>query len=96
MDTIEDFIHDRYGYCFYSVRTKPPLVYNLYVEPAHRGKGHARRLLAYVVVQIRETGHLGEIEIEVAPKETAVDSQRLAKFYRSLGLTVIPPHSAVR
>ena len=55
----------------------------LYVEPAHRRRGVARALVAYVAEQARQNG-LGAIELEVEPSL----AEALA-LWRSLGFRPI-------
>lgn len=86
----ENFIHNKYGYCFYSVETNDTaVIYNLYVEPEYRQKGHAKNLLQLVIGEIRRTGHRDEIQIEARPREDSIDVGNLSAFYSRLGLKVI-------
>lgn len=56
-------------------------IYNLYVEPEHRGKGNARKLLLNAIKEIRDSGWTDEILI-------VTDNPKLKRFYESLNLTV--------
>lgn len=86
----ENFFHDKYGYCYYSIEdSKSALIYNLYIEPEYRRLGHARRILQFVINEIRASGYTEEIEIEVAPRENSIDYGKLVLFYESLGLRKI-------
>jgi len=90
MEEHENFIHDKYGYCYYSMgHTKNPVIFNLYIEPEHRRKGHARKHLQFVISEIRKAGYSSEIEIEVSPREDNVDHEILSLFYKSIGLTIL-------
>jgi len=90
MGEYENFYHDKYGYCYYSIEPgKKPMIYNLYIEPEYRRKGHAREHLKFVIKEIRKTGYKGSIEIEVAPREDSIDLAKLVAFYESLGLKII-------
>jgi GNAT superfamily N-acetyltransferase len=85
----EDFVHDKCGYCYFSIRrTDGAWVYNLYVEPEHRRQGHARRLLIEVICRIRSSGYMGKIRIRVEPREGSIASEKLEALYRSVGLEV--------
>lgn len=87
---MENFIHDKYGYCFYAIDgDKKPLIFNLYTEPEFRGRGYARKHVQYVISEIREAGYSGEIEIEVDPRENAVGTEGLISFYRNMGLKIV-------
>jgi GNAT superfamily N-acetyltransferase len=86
----DDFIHTKYGYCYFELEEgKCPIIFNLYVHPEYRRKGHARKLLQYVINEIMQTGYKGEIDIEAAPRENSIDRENLSCFYSALGLTVI-------
>ena len=86
----ENFIHNKYGYCYYSVEPdSAALIYNLYVEPDYRRKGHAKDLIRFVVREIRESGYNAEIQIEVRPREDSIDTESLATFYKGMGLVLI-------
>lgn len=89
MTTNENFIHNKYGYCYYSVDQKSAIVFNLYVRPKYRRKGHARELIQFVINEIRKTGYAGEIQIEARPKRTKIDLKRLIQFYQGMGLKVL-------
>jgi len=51
MDVInDDFIHNKFGYCYYEIEPgKNPIIFNLYVHPEYRRKGHAKQILEYVI-----------------------------------------------
>lgn len=85
----ENFIHTKYGFCRYALRgLESAVIFNLYVEPGCRRKGHAQKLLRYAINEIREKGYQGEIEIEASPREESIDLETLVSFYGSIGLTV--------
>lgn len=82
--------YDIYGYCHYCIYSdKKALIYNLYTEPQYRRHGNAKRRLKYTIELIRATGFVGEIEIEVMPRERSISRTNLEKFYRSLNLKII-------
>lgn len=83
----DNFIHDKFGYCYYSIEPETkPVIYNLYVEPEYRQQGHARRLLLFVLGEIHKSGYFGPVEIEADPREGSIQRDRLVAFYKSLGL----------
>jgi GNAT superfamily N-acetyltransferase len=85
----DDFIHNKYGYCYFEIEPgKKPIIFNLYIHPQYRKQGHAKKLLQYVINEIRQTGYTGEINIEAAPRQESIDFHNLAVFYLSMGLTV--------
>ncbi|MHB8124633.1 MAG: GNAT family N-acetyltransferase [Desulfitobacteriaceae bacterium] len=89
MEENENFIHNKYGYCFYSVEGNTAMIYNLFVEPNYRQKGHAKNLIRLVIREIIGTGYYGEIRIEARPREESISIENLITFYKSLGLIVI-------
>ena len=91
MDVInDDFIHNKFGYCYYEIEPgKNPIIFNLYVHPEYRRKGHAKQILEYVIGQIRATGYRGMIDIEAIPREQSIDRQSLSNFYTLIGLNVL-------
>jgi len=93
MEKDDNFIHDKYGYCYYNISpNKNPIIFNLYIEPEYRGCGHARRLLKYVIGEIKK-GYAGPIEIEAKPWEDNVDLKKLTNFYLEMGLKILEePH----
>jgi hypothetical protein len=86
----EGFIHDQYGYCYYLIDSQNPYacIYNLYTEPKYRRQGYAKVHLQYVIQEIRKYGHTGEIAIEADPRENSIAVEKLAGFYKDLGLYV--------
>lgn len=80
----ENFIHNKYGYCYYALSPYPE-VYNLYVEPKYRRQGHSKYLLNYVIEQIRKSGFEGKIKIEAQPRENSISLEKLEQYYLSLG-----------
>jgi hypothetical protein len=86
----ENFIHTKYGYCYYEVEAgRAPIIFNLYVHPEYRRTGQARKLIAYVINQIRSLGYTGKIDIEALPREQSISREDLANFYEGLGLHVV-------
>lgn len=87
---MEDFIHDRYGWCYFSIDVEDrAIIFNLYVEPEHRKQGHATRYLKYVINRIREYGFHDEISIQADPKDKSINKTVLIEFYQRMGLKVI-------
>jgi len=90
MADYQNFYHDKYGYCYYLIEeNKKPIIFNLYIEPEHRRKGHARKHLQFVIGKIREAGYLGKIQIETMPREDSIDVGKLSALYESMGLEII-------
>ncbi|MHA1304080.1 MAG: GNAT family N-acetyltransferase [Candidatus Heimdallarchaeaceae archaeon] len=83
----ENFIQTKFGYCFYCIEPTP-LIYNLYVHPQYRKRGHSKMLLQYVMNEIKRTGYEGEIGIQVAPREASIDSEHLTDYYIRMGLKI--------
>lgn len=87
------YIHTWYGYCYYNL-DKPVedggtyLIYCLYVHKGYRRKGFAKRMLQYLIEEIRNTGYAGEIYIEAGPEENSISFHDLVQFYTKMGLTV--------
>ena len=87
---IQSTFNTEFGRCsYYHAPGYIPCIYGLYVEKAHRRRGHARMLLRTVVAEIRESGYAGDINIEAVPTEHSISSKKLVAFYESEGLTVI-------
>lgn len=86
---MEDFVQNRFGYCFYASREGSALIYNLYVNPEYRRQGKAKMLLRHVINEIRDAGYVGEIEIQASPKEDDINSEKLSSFYERMGLKVL-------
>jgi GNAT superfamily N-acetyltransferase len=87
---MENFIHDKYGWCYYAIeQNKKPIIFGLFTKLKYRGNGYGKKHLEYVINEIRNTGYVGEIEIEVLPKEKNINKERLIAFYGKLGLKVI-------
>jgi GNAT superfamily N-acetyltransferase len=94
MEANENFFHDKHGYCYYSIEPdKKPIIFNLYIEPEYRRKGYARKHLQFVINEIRKTGYEGPIEIEAAPRENSIETERLVSFYKSVGLEIVNTRS---
>lgn len=88
MDTQEDFIQNRYGYCFYAIDTIC-IIYNLYIHPEYRRQGHAKKILHLVINEIRKTGYNEEIEIEANPKDNSINLDALILLYKNMGLKIL-------
>jgi len=85
----ENFIQNKYGYCFYCVEPNEiAIIYNLYIEPKYRRKGHAKHLLQLIIEEIRKSGHNKAIQIEALPRENSIDVKSLVSFYEKTGLKV--------
>ena len=87
----ENFIHNKFGYCYYSLEPSP-IIYNLYVHPEYRRRGHSKTLLQYVINEIRCSGCPGwidEIGIEAKPQENSIPFEKLIKYYENIGLKII-------
>ena len=80
---MENFIQNKFGYCFYEV-DKDAIIFNLYVDPDYRRCGNAKKLLKYVINEIRELGHCGDILIEALPKD-GISRDDLILFYERMG-----------
>ena len=85
---MENFIHNKFGYCFYSVQEDSAVIFNLYVHPEYRRQGKGKKLLAYVISEIREI-YSGEIDVEVVPRENSISIGRLFSFYQNMGLRAL-------
>jgi len=85
----ENFIQNKFGYCFYSLEEHCPVIYNLYVHPQYRKCGYSRILLQYVINEIKENGYTGKIKIKAEPQENSISSDKLIKYYKSMGLRTI-------
>lgn len=85
----ENFIHTKYGYCYYS-NGIAPLIWNLYIYPQYRRKGHAKRLLRMMIDEILfEMDTPRPINIEVSPRENSINVEDLTRFYKSMGLHIL-------
>jgi ribosomal protein S18 acetylase RimI-like enzyme len=83
----ENFIHNKYGYCYYQINSdNTALIYNLYVEKCHRKNGHAKHLIQLVK---NEIGDNRETQIEADPQENSISKDDLISFYRKMGLKII-------
>lgn len=90
MEESENFIHNKYGYCYYSIDSNNiAIIFNLYVEPNYRRKGHAKNLLQLAIGEIMKTGYSKEIQIEALPRENSIDIKDLIAFYKRMGLKTI-------
>lgn len=93
----EDFIHMKFGYCYYTTEKSDAwktgaVIYNLYVHPEYRRQGKSRKLLQYAINEIRESGYMGEIGIEATPRDDSISIDKLISFYKSMNLIVLNYH----
>ena len=86
---IENFIQNKFGYCFYCVELDSAIIYNLYIHPEFRRQGNSKKLLAYVIKEVHELGHTGDILIEVKPKEDSIPAEVLEDYYKKFGLKIL-------
>lgn len=87
MEENENFIHNKFGYCYYSINPdNTAIIFNLYVEPCYRRKGHAKHLIQLVITEINE---VKEIQIEVYPREDSISRENLISFYKKMGLKIL-------
>ena len=84
----ENFIHNKYGYCYYYIKPGSAIIFNLYVEPVYRKRGHAKHLIEMVIREIRESGYNKEIQIEACPRENSISEENLISFYKKMGLGI--------
>lgn len=90
MEENENFIQNKYGYCYYSFEAdNTAIIFNLYVDSECRRKGHAKHLLSLIMKEIREAGYSGKIQIEAEPQEDSISLKDLIAFYEQMGLKVI-------
>ena len=88
-----NFIHTPYGYCYYDL-DKPVsdggtyLIYGLWVYPEYRKHGHSKRMLQFLIDEIRETGYSGPIYIKAEPEDNSISVEDLEKYYMKMGLNV--------
>lgn len=88
----ENFICNKFGYCYYSLpfdKYTNALIYNLYVYPKFRKKGKATRLIQLVINEIRYAGYTGSINIEAKPRENSIKNNDLINFYTKMGLNIL-------
>jgi ribosomal protein S18 acetylase RimI-like enzyme len=85
----ENFIHNKYGYVYYYIKSDTSIIFNLYVEPEFRRKGHAKKLIYLAIKEIREMAYSGDIWIEVRSKEDSIDINNLSSFYKRMGLKIL-------
>lgn len=87
------YVHTWYGYCYYNLDTPVEnggtyLIYGLYVYKEYRRNGYAKRMLQYLIDEIRNTGYTGPIYIKAEPEESSISLPDLIRFYAGMGLTV--------
>ena len=83
----ENFINTQYGYCYYDL--KKYLIYNLYIYKKYRHKGCAKRLIGYAINEIRQTGYIGDIGIQVKSRENSISKADLINFYKRMELKIM-------
>jgi len=83
----ENFIQNKFGYCFYALEPCP-FIYNLYVHPQYRRQGHSRTLLQYAIDEIRKAGCVVTINIQAEPRENSIVLNDLIKYYERMGLKI--------
>ena len=92
-DPMMNFIHTPFGYCYYHL-DKPVsdggtyLIYGLYVYAEYRRMGHSKRMLRFLIDEIRSTGYDGAIYIKAEPEENSISVDALVQYYQGMGLTV--------
>lgn len=97
VDTVmssQDFIQNRYGYCYYAI-DKVCVIYNLYIHQVYRRQGHAKRILHLVINEIRKTGYRGVIEVEASPRDSSINLDDLVLLYEDMGLKVLKENNNV-
>lgn len=86
---MDNYIQNEYGYCQYDYELDgSAVIYNLYIYPEHRRKGHATAIIKSLITKIREEGYKGEITIEAVPRED-IDLESLVLFYKKMGLKIL-------
>jgi ribosomal protein S18 acetylase RimI-like enzyme len=80
-------IKTEFGQCEYEFEIDYVHIYNLFVHPDHRRKGHARELLILAITSIRDAGYVDKIKIVADPTD-GIGQEKLAKFYEKMGLEV--------
>lgn len=83
-----NFIQNKFGYCFYEVTSQDAVIFNLYIHPEYRRQGKAKKLLQQVIREIKEQ-YDGEIIIEACQRESSIDSENLILFYKKMGLKIL-------
>ena len=81
-------IETKYGYCSYDFERDYVHIHSLYILPEYRRQGHATAILQKAIKAIRESGHVGGIQIVANPKEDGISAEKLKSFYKSLDLDV--------
>ena len=89
MEENENFVHNKYGYCYYCVCDNCAMIYNLYVEKEYRRKGYARSLIQIAINEIRASGYEKDIKIEAQPREDSINLEKLIAFYKGMGLKIL-------
>lgn len=88
-ENVDEYLHqNHFGHCRYLLQPKPAL-YDLYVKPECRGFGHSRELIQAAIDAIRATGYVGDIGIEVAPRDGCMSNDALANYYKTFGLVIL-------
>ena len=89
MEENENFIQNKYGYCFYCLEdNNPAIIFNLYINPKYRQQGHARHLIQLVKKEIRHSGYKGDIQIQAQPQDNSIAIDKLIGFYKDMSLKI--------
>jgi len=84
----ENYIQNKFGYCFYAINNTEAVIFNLWIHPEYRRRGEARKILQRVITEIRDTGYDGEIRIEAIPRD-GISLDKCIHFYQNMGLKVL-------
>lgn len=87
---MEEYISNRYGYCYYDMEFKPsPIIFNLFIYEDYRRKKHGTNILKTVIFAIRHVhNYSGDILIEVSPQKNSIPKDILTNLYKKLGLKI--------
>jgi GNAT superfamily N-acetyltransferase len=89
MEENENFIHNKYGYCYYAINpNNTALIFNLYIDYIYRRKGHAKHLIQLIIREINIVG-CKRIYIKAEPQEDSITLENLISFYKRMGLKII-------
>ena len=65
------------------------LISNVFVEPAFRGKGVARKMMVEAIAEMKAERPELKIKLVVIPQDDETDIELLGAFYESLGFEAI-------
>ena len=65
------------------------LISNVFVEPAFRGQGVARKLMVEAIAEMKAERPELKIKLVAIPQDDATDIELLGAFYESLGFEAI-------